>query len=228
MLVLLPGLICDEAVFAPQLAAFPGAKVMEGYPGADSLEQMARQVLERVVGPLDLFGHSMGGRVALEAHRIAPGRIRRIALASSGVHPVSVGEPEKRASLQQIGDEQGFAALVEQWLMPMIAPRNRTEAIVDPLRQMCLRQGRDVFDAHVRALLGRRDATPELAALKCPTMIMTGEEDSWSPPVQQREIASNLPDAMVRIVEGAGHMVTVERPEEVNHAIAEWLAMPAP
>lgn len=226
MLVFLPGLICDETVFAPQLRAFPEATAIRGYPGAASLEAMARQVLDQVPGMLDLFGHSMGGRIALEVHRLAPERVRRIALVSTGVHPVSAGEPEKRGALQQIGDEEGFAALVDNWLMPMIAPGNRRADIVEPLRKMCIAQGRETFDAHVRALLGRRDARPELARLRCPTLVMTGSQDSWSPPEQQDEIAGAVRGAMIRIIEGAGHMLTVERPDAVNAAIAQWLAIP--
>lgn len=227
MLVFLPGLICDETVFAPQAAAFADAVVVSGYPGADSIEAMAQQVLDRVPGRLDLFGHSMGGRIALEVHRLAPDRVRRIAIVSSGVHPVSSGEPAKRGALQAIGDERGFAALVDEWLTPMVAPANRSADIMDPLRQMCLDQGRDTFDAHVRALLGRQDARPELAKLQCPTLVMTGSEDSWSPPDQQRDIVAAVDGALFRIIEGAGHMLTVEKPEAVNAAIEEWLALPA-
>ena len=56
MLVFLHGPICDETLFAPQVAAFAGAKAVSGWAGADDPEQMARQVLEHVHGPLDLFG----------------------------------------------------------------------------------------------------------------------------------------------------------------------------
>ena len=227
MLVFLPGLICDETVFAPQLEAFGHGVAIRGYPGCDSLEAMARQVLAEADGRLDLFGHSMGGRIALEIHRIAPQRVRRIAIVSSGVHPVSPGESEKRAALQRIGDEQGFEALVDTWLIPMIAPHNRVPEIVEPLRAMCLRQGRATFDVQVSALLNRRDGGPELAKIACPALVMTGAADGWSPPDQQEPIAAAISSAMLRIVEEAGHMLTVERPEAVNASIAEWLALPA-
>lgn len=227
MLVFLPGLICDATLFAPQLAAFAGSRVIESYSAQDDLMAMARTVLAETSGPLEVFGHSMGGRIALEMHRLEPKRIRRLALVSTGVHPVGAAEPAKRAALQAIGDEQGFEALVDNWLTPMIAERNRAPAVVAPLRAMCLAQGRERFDAHVRAMLGRRDARPLLRDIACPTLVMTGEEDSWSPPAQLASIAQDVAGSTLVLVEGAGHMITVERPVQVNAAINRWLTTPA-
>src|SRR5678815_631744 len=87
MLLFLPGLICDARIYAPQLAAFPESRAVDGYGQVDTLEGMARVVLEQAPESFDLFGHSMGGRVALEVFRLAPNRVRRLALASTGVHP---------------------------------------------------------------------------------------------------------------------------------------------
>src|SRR5690606_26190262 len=107
MLLLLPGLICDSRIYAPQLAAFAGARSIDGYGRAETLQAMAWMALDRAdaecAETFDLLGHSMGGRVALEVYRLAPGRVRRLALMSTGVHPVGEGEPAKRAALQAIG-----------------------------------------------------------------------------------------------------------------------------
>ena len=109
----------------------------------------------------------------------------------------------------------------------MIAEQNRTdEAVVQPLRSMCMGQGQAVFDAQVQALLGRRDASGQLPGIACPTLVMTGEHDSWSPPSQHEAIAAAIPHATLSIIAGAGHMLTVERPAAVNAAIAGWLAHP--
>ena len=86
MLLLLPGLACDARIYAPQLAAFPDSRAVDGYGTADSLQQMARIALDQAPDSFDLFGHSMGGRVALEVYRLAPERVRRLALVSTGVH----------------------------------------------------------------------------------------------------------------------------------------------
>lgn len=227
MLLFLPGLACDARIYEPQLAAFPDSRAIDGYGLADSLEAMARVALDQAPDTFDLFGHSMGGRVALEVFRLAPQRVRRLALVSTGIHPLQEGEAEKRRALQQVGWEQGFEALVDQWLPPMVAETNRADpAIYEPLRQMSLEGGQAVFDAQIHALVNRPAVDDLLSRIQCPTLVMTGELDTWSPPSQHREIAAAIPNAELVIVPGAGHMIQLEAPGAVNAAIAAWRARP--
>jgi pimeloyl-ACP methyl ester carboxylesterase len=223
MLLFLPGLICDARIYAPQLAAFPESRAVDGYGQVDTLEGMARVVLEQAPESFDLFGHSMGGRVALEVFRLAPNRVRRLALASTGVHSIGEGEPAKRRALQAIGHDDGFAALVGTWLPPMVAEHNRSKPIYGAMRQMCLDAGQNVFDAQINAQLTRPEQESLLAQIRCPTLVMTGELDAWSPPAQHEAIAARIADSTLEIVAGAGHMLPLEAPETVNQAIAAWL-----
>ena len=232
MLLFCPGLICDPRLFEAQLAAFPQARAVEGYGLADTIDQMAGIALSVADAEgaerFDLFGHSMGGRIALEVYRRAPERVRRLALASTGIHPVGAAEPGKRGALQQLGREQGFEALVDAWLPPMVAEANRgNTALYSPMRQMCLDQGQERFDAQVKALLGRPEVASLLPTISCPTLVMTGEQDGWAPPHQHQEIAAAIPNSELVIVAGAGHMLPAEAPEAVNAAIAAWLDRPA-
>ncbi|WP_305096882.1 alpha/beta fold hydrolase [Croceibacterium aestuarii] len=228
MLLLLPGLACDARIYEPQLAAFADSRAVNGYGLADTLPEMARVALAEAPESFDLLGHSMGGRVALEVYRLAPERVRRLALVSTGVHPLREGEPEKRRALQQVGWDNGFEALIDQWLPPMVAGPNRANpAIYGPLREMNLEAGQDVFDAQIHALVGRPDVTDLLPRISCPTLVMTGELDSWAPPGQHEAIAAAIPGAELVIVPGAGHMIQLEAPEAVNSAISDWLARPA-
>jgi len=232
MLMFLPGLICDARIYAPQTAAFAGSMAINSYGLADSLADMARIALAQAdaagANQFDLFGHSMGGRVALEVCRLAPGRVRRLALVSTGVHPVGPNEPASRAALQAIGREQGFAALVDHWLPPMVAAQNRTDpAIYLPLAAMCRDHSQAMFDAQIKALLGRPDVTALLPQIACPTLVMTGELDTWANPAQHQAIAAAIGPSELVIVPGAGHMVQFEAPQAVNSAITRWLARPA-
>lgn len=227
MLLFLPGLICDARVFAPQLAAFPESRAVDGYGGANTLEGMARVALEQAPESFDLFGHSMGARVALEVFRLAPTRVRRLALVSTGVHPLGPDEPAKRRALQAIGHRRGFEELVDAWLPPMVAEANRANvALYGPMRQMCLDQGQAIFDAQIEALLGRPEQESLLSRIKCPTLVMTGELDTWSPRAQHEAIAAEIADSALTIVPGAGHMLPLEAPAAVDQAIAAWLASP--
>jgi len=228
MLVMLPGLICDARIFAPQAAAFGDSLAVEGYGLCDSLVGMAEIVLEQAPERFDLFGHSMGGRVALEVYRKAPQRVRRLALVSTGVHPLGANEPESRAALQAIGHEQGYEALVDAWLTPMIAEPHRADpAIFGPLKAMCMDAGQAMFDAQIHALLTRPEVESLLPEITCPTLVITGSEDTWAGPEQHRAIAAAIPASELVIVEGAGHMLPFEAPAAVNDAIAAWLSRPA-
>jgi pimeloyl-ACP methyl ester carboxylesterase len=228
MLVMLPGLICDARIYAPQTSAFADSRAVAGYGLRDSLPDMAQMVLDEAPDRFDLFGHSMGGRIALEVFRKAPERVRRLALVSTGVHSLREGEPEARAALKAIGHEDSYEALVDTWLEPMIAEANRDDpAIAEPLRQMCLDAGQDMFDAQIEALLARPEQESLLPQIDCPVLVMTGSADAWSGPAQHEAIAAAIPDSELVIVEGAGHMIQLEAPEAVNHAIASWLQMPA-
>jgi pimeloyl-ACP methyl ester carboxylesterase len=231
MLLFLPGLICDARIYAAQSAAFADSLAVDSYGLADSLAEMARIALAETdrLGSdrFDLFGHSMGGRVALEVFRQAPQRVRRIALVSTGIHPLGPNEAESRAALQAVGHEQGFEALVDHWLPPMVADANRTDpAIYGPMRAMCLSMGQAAFDAQIKALVTRPEVETLLSAITCPALVMTGELDTWAPPAQHADIAARLPNSHLVVVPGAGHMIQAEAPEAVNDAITRWLETP--
>jgi len=227
MLLFLPGLICDARIYAPQLAAFAESRAVDGYGEVDTLEGMARVALAQAPESFDLFGHSMGGRVALEVFRLAPNRVRRLALSSTGVHPLGAGEPGSRRSLQAVGHGEGFEALVDAWLPPMVAEHNRAKPIYREMREMCLSKSQAIFDAQIAALLGRPEQQGLLAEIRCPTLVITGELDTWSGPAQHEAIAGRIADSTLVIVPGAGHMLPLEAPDAVNQAIAAWLSRPA-
>lgn len=228
MLLFLPGLACDARIYQPQLAAFPDSRAVNGYGTADTLQEMARIALDQAPETFDLLGHSMGGRVALEVYRAAPERVRRLALVSTGIHPQREGEPGKRRELQAVGWTGGFEALIDEWLPPMVAEANRSDpAIYPPLRQMSIEAGQTVFDAQIHALLARPEVDTLLPQITCPTLVMTGELDTWAGPEQHRQIAAALANSELVIVPGAGHMIQIEAPDAVNTAIARWLERPA-
>lgn len=232
MLMFLPGLICDARIYAPQTAAFADSMAVDGYGMAASLVDMARIALAEAdragAGQIDLFGHSMGGRVALEVFRLAPHRVRRLALASTGIHPLAPDETGKREGLKAVGHRHGFKALVDHWLPPMVAEANRANpAIYGPLEEMCLSKGQAMFDAQIHALVNRPAVDGLLPRIACPTLVLTGELDTWASPAQHKTIAAAIGPSTLEIVPGAGHMVQFEAPEAVNSAITRWLQQPA-
>lgn len=225
-LMLLPGLICDSRMFAAQTARFPDAVVIDGFGTLDRIEAMAHQALAAAPDRISLLGHSMGARVALEMYRLDPARIERLALVSTGVHGVKSSEPEKRQTLIDLGRAEGAAALVDCWLPPMVAPaRIADTALMEPLREMCIAAGVDAFVAQVHALLGRPEVESLLPQITCPTLVAVGSADAWSPPAQHATMAALIPAARLCVIEGSGHMLPAEAPQDLNDAIADWLSI---
>jgi pimeloyl-ACP methyl ester carboxylesterase len=231
-LVFLPGLLCDHAVWEPQVAALSGRCdcVVVAYGAADSLTEMATAALAAVPERFSLAGHSMGGRVALEMVRIAPQRVARLALLDTGYQARPQGEPgeaeaAKRYRLLDIALSQGMRVMGREWLQGMIHPaRLQDRALIESILAMVERSTPGIFAAQIRALLSRPAAEAVLRMLRCPTLVMCGREDGWSPLARHVEMAGLIPGARLAVIEESGHMVTLERPQAVNAALEGWLA----
>lgn len=216
---LLPGLLCDETIWADQRAAL-GQVVIPDFRQLNSIEAMARIVLDAAPRRFAVAGHSMGGRVALEVYRMAPERVERLALLDTGVHPRGATEDAKRGELVDLARTQGMAAMAARWLPPMLHPDH--SALLGPLTEMVLRSTPETFANQQRALLSRPDARAVLGGIRCPTLVLCGRQDIWSPVAQHEEIAASIPNASLVIVEDCGHMSPVEQPEAVTNALRDW------
>ncbi|MES2980582.1 MAG: alpha/beta hydrolase [Pseudomonadota bacterium] len=230
-LMLLPGLVCDAAVWSEQSAALPARCVVPAWGLRNSLSSMAQQVLQEA--PTERFalaGHSMGGRVALEVMRMAPHRVERIALLDTGTHPLAEGEAGAREragrmTLLEVANTRGMRAMGAQWARGMVHPSRLGSPLFESVLDMIERSSPAQFAAQIEALLGRPDAAPLLPTIACPALVLCGREDAWSPPAQHVAMHEAIPRSELVIVEQCGHMCTMEQPDAINAALAKWLAI---
>jgi pimeloyl-ACP methyl ester carboxylesterase len=226
-LVLVPGLLCDSLVWKHQLAAFADTHELLVPELSDytSLEAMGAAVLAAAPTRFALAGHSLGGRIALEVVRQEPARVTHLALMDTGVGPPSPAERASRLELVVLGETVGLTAVAERWLPPMLHPARRQEpTFMAPLAAMVTGRTAASFRRQQEALLARPDARPVLAQVHCPTLVLTGREDEWSPPEQHEAIATAIPGASLVIVPEAGHFAPLEQPAAVTQALRELLA----
>ena len=226
-LILLPGLLCDATVWAPQKDALSGefqiAAWLHSY-GHDSLAGMAREVLKAAPPRFALAGHSMGGRVALEIMRTAPERVERLALLDTTATPATPDEPDKRREMIELARIEGMPALAERWLPMIVHPSRLNQPdFMAPLSAMICRATPEIYARQVQALLNRPDYRPILPQIACPTLIACGRDDLWSPVAAQQEIAAAIRSAKFALIDNCGHMATVEAPSEVTGLLRHWL-----
>ena len=231
-LLLIPGLMCDHSVWSP-LLPFLNQELnthIADHGDSDSLIEMADRLLKNAPALFDMAGHSMGGRVALEVYRLAPERVRRIALMNTGYLPLAngeAGEKERagRMQLLAIAQTQGVRTMATQWVQHMVAPaRLQDKVLINQIIDMFQRKSAAVFEHQQHALLNRPDASDVLTRIHVPCMVMTGEHDGWADVAQHRALANLIPaKTEVCVVANAGHMLTMEEPAAVAQLFRNWL-----
>ena len=231
--LLLPGLLCDQASWAAQCDALaPAARcVVPSYAACDTLDAMARGVLDETQAErFVLVGHSMGARVALEIMRLAPQRVIRLALFDTGLDPIAPGadgerERSRRHALVALARRQGMRAMGLEWAPGMLLPAHREAPVFAQILAMIERKTPEIFEAHVRALLGRPDARAVFEGIRCPVLIGCGRQDAWSPLARHEQMQRLLPGSRLAVIEDSGHMSPMEQPAAVARALEEWLAL---
>ncbi len=186
----------------------------------EEVRRLASLLGGAAVGRLGLCGYSLGGRLALSLALNAPDLVRTLVLI--GVNP-GLSVEEERAARRAADDRwaerienEGAEAFFDAWVkQPLFA----TQASLPPgrlERQAALRRGLPApgLAGAMRTLsLGRMpDASPRLGELECPVVLVVGSEDAKFRALAA-DMAPQIPDVRVEVVEGAGHNVVLERPE---------------
>lgn len=230
-LLLVPGLLCDDAVWASQAAALADiATVRVANNGeTDSLGALAETIIAQAPPRFALAGHSMGGRIALEVARRVPERLIGLALFDTGYEPLAPGQAGEREAagrhaLLAVARREGMRAMARSWVQGMVYPPRLTDQeLVEPILDMFERRTPDLFAMQIKALLARPDAASVLPTLRCPTLVLCGREDAWAPPSRHDAMAKMIPHSTLEIIPDCGHMAPMERPAAINQALRRWL-----
>ena len=228
-LLLLPGSLCTGMLFHAQISAFKDDRevVVADFSNCDSIEAMATKVLMEAPAEFALAGLSMGGIVAFEIFRQAPERIKRIALLDTnprGEMPENVPVRQEQINTVAQGGAESLRTLVSQQLMPKYAFDSEQLLKLEPLvMEMALEVGTDEFINQWRALASRADSWSTLKDIRCPTLILCGIHDALCSEKLHRDMAQEIKHAKLEIIQEAGHLSTLDAPEQVNSALQDWL-----
>lgn len=225
-LVLLPGMMCDARLFAPQVAALQANQpnvLICGHHHAD-MAGMAAEILALAPPRFALAGLSMGGILAMEVLRQAPDRVARLALLDTNPRaelPEVSTRREAQIARVLSGDLKG---VLRYDMKPnYLAPGPNNQVLLDLCMDMALALGEQVFVNQSRALAARRDQRETLAQFSGPALVLMGAHDRLCPRDRHEEMHALMPQSVLQIIENAGHLPTLENPKHTTAALARWL-----
>jgi pimeloyl-ACP methyl ester carboxylesterase len=226
--VLLPGLLNTRRLFQNQhedladIAEFP--VVPELYHRA-TIGDAAQAVLDAAPARFCLGGFSMGGYVAFEIMRRAPGRVQKLALIDTRATPDTPADTARRRGLIEQARLPGRFKGVQPSLLPgLIHPSQLGDRhITQPILDMAEEVGAEGFIREQEAMIVRADSRPTLAMIRVPTVVIVGRQDMSTTLADAEAMATGIPHARLVVIEDCGHMTVLERRAETSAALRRWL-----
>ena len=232
-LLLVPGMLCSPRLFAAQATALAADAdiVVPDWRRAplavwDTWESAARWVVEQM--PAEKFalaGLSLGGMLAVEIMQFAAQRVTRLALIDTGMRGQNEAERAIRRARIRLADE-GHFELVLGMQMARFVPAYRLpdKKLVDEVMTMCGEIGVEIYKRQEELAAIRADRRPDLPKITCPTVVVCGRDDAATPLLLSEEMAAAIRGSELLVVEQCGHLVTMEKPEETNAILKQWLS----
>jgi 3-oxoadipate enol-lactonase len=176
------------------------------------------------VSSVAVVGLSMGGYTAMALLRQAAQRVRALVLADTRATADTDAARADRLTMASSVLRDGVDGVVESTVERLLSPRSRMEFhISDPLRARVRRCTPAGVAACQEAMAARPDSTATLAAVRVPTLVVCGEEDSVTPPAEMREMASIIAGSRFEIIAEAGHLSNLEQRERFGALLSGFL-----
>ena len=213
-------------VILPDLPGF-GRSPRQARPSIPGMAEAVAQLLDslKIKEPVFIGGLSMGGYVALEFLRQFPQRVRGLGLFSTRA---AADTPEARArrmqTIQQIRSD-GLKAFSEKVILNLLGEtsvRTKPEVVRHVKEMILTNQAEGVTDA-LLAMAERRDSTDLLKSIKCPTVVIAGEEDTFIPLKEAESFAKQIPGVQFHAIKKAGHLANLEAPDIFQALLEKFL-----
>lgn len=225
-ILLVPGLGGSPRIYAPVAPALWrfGPVTVANHIRDDNMGAIARRILAEAPPRFALAGHSMGGYIALEIVRQAPDRVAKMALINTQARPDTPEATARRRGQIARAQAGEYHAVLDDLFPGFVHPSRREDASLRKLvHEMRDDIGAEAFARQQAAVIGRPDSRPTLAWIKCPTLVLTGDEDNTIPNSLSKEMADGIHGAKLVILASCGHLPQVEQPQATADALVEWL-----
>jgi 3-oxoadipate enol-lactonase len=200
------------------------------YTIADMADDVAGLLDALDIQRTHLLGLSMGSMIGMEFALRHADRLDQLVLAGPGAAPArSAIDPISIWNWVKSNDPSGevFGGQQFTWLFSTAFLRNQP-AVQDTIALLASNPNPvepEAYDRQAQAYL-HFDALDRLGGIKAPTLVIVGEQDLLTPPWVACEVARGIPGALLKIVTGDGssHLVPLERPDEFNQLVIDFLA----
>lgn len=225
-LILLPGLLCDEALWAHQSETLSDIAdiTVADITGDETVQGMAERVLDSAPDTFALAGLSMGGSAALAIVRLAPERVERLALLDTSARADSPENTKQRQGFieqLELGDFRG----VTSRLLPLLVHEDRLsdDGLIAVIQSSAKNVGPEAYVRQQKAIMTRPDGLEGLKKITCPVLILCGRQDALTPLALHEEMAAAIAGASLVVIEDCGHLSPLERPRAVSAVMRYWL-----
>ena len=225
--VLVPGLNCSPRLYAPQIPELWrfGPVSIADHARDDTMAAIAKRILDDAPPRFALAGLSMGGYIALEIIRQAASRVAKLALLDTGPRDDPPEAQAKRRTNIAAAEAGRFGEIIDAQFPLYVHPNRANDArLKSTYLAMCHDVGPDAYVRQQKAIMRRADSRPLLPNIRCPTLVLVGAQDEATPLALSEEMAAAIPGARLVTVPDCGHLSTLERPEAVTSALAEWMS----
>ena len=225
-LVMVPGMMCDERIFSPQIAGLSDQieVTFANISSFPSVEELASDVLKKAPQTFALLGHSMGGIVAMEMYSQEPERIERLVLMDTNPKAeLEEMQLRREPQINAVRDGKLLNVMRDEMKPNYLAESENQDAVLGICMDMAMSLGPDVFINQSRALQTRQDQQSTLNSIDIPVLIMCGSEDKLCT-LERHELMHNMiSNSELKIIYNAGHMPTLEQPNETTEVLKQWL-----
>jgi 3-oxoadipate enol-lactonase len=166
-------------------------------------------------------GHSLGAIVSLHLAARHPSLVRSLALFGPLLAPPETARKSLRDRAAAARAE-GMQPVADAVVEASLSTESRTSRPVAAalVREMLMRQDAEGYAGTCEALA--EAVAADLALVRCPALLVTGDEDPVAPPASVRAMASRLDGARTIVLSRCGHWATLERPEDATRALADF------
>jgi pimeloyl-ACP methyl ester carboxylesterase len=218
--------MCDADLWRDQLTGLADIADchVADFSASHSIAELAGDILSHAGPTFALAGFSLGGYVAQEVVRQAANRVERLALLDTSIRADTPERAAMKKAFAVSARFQGEFIGFSDKMLSAFVDRSRLDDVdlVNRIKAMTKRLGAEVYIRQNGMI--REDGEAVVKSLRCPVLVLCGENDVLTPAPEQRELADMIEGARLVIIPGSGHMTPMEKSGEVTRALREWLS----